>query len=108
MLVDQSFDDPGGIADIPFCGKKRMLPLLKNDPHMVVLFVLENPVINDDVSSVRSKSLRPFMVFDPPIANGELLPTKACRQMAGPAFPGPVRDLESRFPATIIHKRRAP
>ena len=88
MLVDRSFDEPGSVADIPFCGKDRMLPLLKNDPHMVVLAVLENPVINDDVSRFRNKAFRALVVSDPRIARGKLLPAEACRQMTGFAFPG--------------------
>ena len=79
MLVDRPLNDPGLVTHISFCGKKRMLALLKNDPHMVVLSVLEDPVINDDVSRFRSKSLSSPMVFDTPIAQGKLLPTEACR-----------------------------
>ena len=77
MLVDGSLDDSGYVVDISFRSKKRLLPFLENDPHMVVLFVLENPVIDNDVTCFRNKALRSLMVFDPRIAEGKLLPTDA-------------------------------
>ena len=101
MLVDWSFDDSGYVVDISFRGKKRMLPFHKNDSHMVVLSVLKNSVINDDVSRFRNKGLCPFMVFNPMIVDGKLLPAEACCQMTGFAFIGSIRNLESRFPAAI-------
>ena len=75
---------------------------------MIVLSVLEYSVINDNVSRFRNKLFRASMVFNPLIVDGKFLPTEACRQMTGFAFIGSVRNLESRFRAAIIHKRRAP
>ena len=108
MFVDRSFDDAGYVIDIPFCGKKRMRPHFENDSDMVVLHVLENPVVDDDVARFGNKILRPFVIFYPPIIDGELLPAEASRQMAGLAFGGSVRDLKSRFRAAKEYKRRAP
>ena len=108
MLVDGSFNDPGYVVNVSFRSQDRTLPFLKNDPHMVVLSVFENPVIYDDVSRFRNKAFRALMVSDPRIARGKLLPAEACRKMTGFAFNWSVRDMESRFPAAIIDKRRAP
>ncbi len=68
MFVDKALDNSGYIVQISFCGKDRILPFIKDDPHMVVLFVFEYPVIEHDVSRFRNIAFRPFMVFDPPIA----------------------------------------
>ena len=108
MFVDRSLDYYGYIVHISFCSKDRTLPFLKNDPYMVVLFILEYPVIEYDVSRFRNIAFRPFMVFNPPIACGKLLPAKACCQMTGFTFLGSVRDPEPRCRAAIIDKRRTP
>ena len=108
MLIDRALDNSGYIVHISFCNKDRTLPFLKDDPYMVVFFVLEYPVIEYDVSRFRNIAFRPFMVFDPPIAYGKLLPAKACSQMTGFTFLWSVRDPESRFRAAIIDKRRTP
>ncbi len=96
VIVDKSLDNAGNIVYISFCRKDRMLPFLKDDPYMVVLFVLKYPVIEYDVSRFRNKTFRPFMVFNPPIAYGKLLPAKACCQVTGFTFLRSVRDPEPR------------
>jgi hypothetical protein len=106
MFVDRSLDNSGYIVHISFCSKDRTLPFLKDDPYMVVLLILEYPIIEYDVSRFRNKTFRPFMVFNPPIAYGKLLPAKACCQMTGFTFLGSVRDLESRCCAAIVDKCR--
>ena len=68
MLIDRALDNSGYIVQISFCNKDRTLPFIKDDPHMVVLFVFEYPVIEHDVSRFRNIAFLPFMVFDPPIA----------------------------------------
>jgi len=108
MLIDRALDYFGYIVHISFCHKDRTLPFLKDDPDMVVFFVLEYPVIKYDVSRFRNIAFQPFMVFDPPIACGKLLPAKACSQMTGFSFPWSIRDFESRCHAAIIDKRRTP
>ena len=108
MFVDRTFDNTGYIIHISFCGKDRTIPILKDDPYMVVLFVLEYPVIEYDVTRFRNTAFRSFMVFNPPITYGKLLPAKACCQMTGFTFIRSVRDPESRCRAAIIDKRRTP
>ncbi len=108
MFVDKSLNNSRNVVHIPFCSKDRPLPFLKDNPYMVVLFVLEHPIIEYDVSRFRNKIFRPFMVFNPPITYGKLLPAKACCQMTGFTFLGSVRDLESRCCAAIVDKCRTP
>lgn len=108
MFVERTFDNPGFVVYISFCSKDRTFPFLKNNPNMVVLFVFEDSVINNNVSRFRNKSFYAFMVFDPLIAYGKLLPPKACCQMAGFTFPWSIRNHESGFRAAIIDERRTP
>ena len=108
MFIDRALDNSRYIVHISFCSKDRTLPFLKDDPHMVVLFVLEHHVIEYDVSRFQNIAFPSFMVFDPPIACGKLLPAKACSQMTGLTFLWSVRDPESRCHAAIIDKRRTP
>ena len=68
MFVNGTLDDSGTILHISFGSKDRMLPFFKNNPDMVMLFVLEYPVIEDNVSRIRRKAFCAFTVFNPRIA----------------------------------------
>ena len=108
MIVNGTLDNSGNIIHISFSSKDCTPPFFKNDPYMVMFFVLEYPVIENNVSRFRSVAFRAFMVFDPLIAYGILLPAKAACEMTGFTFLRSVWDPESRCRAAIVDKCRAP
>ena len=64
MPVDRPLDDSRDVAYVSLRGEDRVRPLLKHDPHVVVRLVLEDPVVDDDVSRFRLETLCAPVVFN--------------------------------------------
>ena len=67
MPVDGPLDDSRDVAYVSLRGEDRVRPLLKYDPHVVVRPVLDDPVVDDDVSRFRLDTLCAPVVFYPQV-----------------------------------------
>lgn len=110
MCVHRPAHDPGDVIveGVALRSDERAVPGLQDDADVVVLLTAKHPVKEDDVSGAGSEAAAGFMVLQAGVAEGELLPSAAPREVARHALVRAVGDGEPRLDAAVVDKGRAP
>ena len=94
--------------DVSLRHENRILLFVQNNAHMVMFPIVENMIVNNDISGIRNKVFRSFMVFYLFIVDGEFLPCDATCQMTCRTFLWTIWNVKTCFHAAIINERRTP